>query len=169
MKKFCLYPSAAVLSGVLALSAPAVAKETALEHFLQKHVQNQLETCLNGIGKVQKIQNRHFVVYTAAGSYDADNRDFPCLGNATWDNLAELKYQNGRYTVVNLDLLDKLGDQRDFAYIENVHIRNGIATLDTLSYGKRDLPHRPRDKHQWKIRLSDMKVLSKKFTGRAPE
>lgn len=142
------------------LVSSALANDPALERFLEKQVQSKLETCVDTISQVETIGNRYFVVYTVAGSYD---QSFGCSGNATWSNLAELTYHNGRYSVVNLNVLEN----QNFTYIENMDISDdGIATLDTLAYGSKDSQHHPRDKYRVKIRLVDMKVLSNQFIGR---
>lgn len=147
----------------LGLTTPALADDPELERFLEKQVQSKLQTCVDGINQVKKVGNRYFVAYTAAGSYD---KEFGCSGNASWSNLAELSYNNGRYSVVNLDVLEN----QNFTYIENMSISDdGIATLDTLAYDDEDRQHNPRDKYRVKIRLLDMKVLSNQFIGRAPE
>lgn len=147
----------------LGFATPAFANDPELERFLEKQVQSKLQTCVDGIDQVKKVGNRHFVAYTVAGSYD---KEFGCSGNASSSNLAELSYNNGRYSAVNLNVLEN----QNFAYIENMSISdNGIATLDTLAYGDDDGQHNPRDKYRVKIRLIDMKVLSNQFMGRSPE
>ena len=168
MKKSALLCTAILFCSTLGFAAPALANEAAIERLLDKQLKNQQEVCLDGIDQIKKIKNRYFVVYTAAGSYDKESK--MCGGNAAWSNFAELTYQNGRYAIVNLNLLESLDSRVSFALIDNMNIsEDGIATLNTLSYGKNDTQHHPRDKHQVKVRLLDMKVLSTKFMGRAPK
>lgn len=160
MKKSALLCTAILFCSTLGFTAPALANEAAIERLLDRQLKNQQEDCLGWIDQITKINNRYFVAYTAAA----------CGGNATASQLAELTYQNGRYSITNLNLLKSLDISIPFTYIDSMDIsENGIATLNTLSYGENDSQHYPRDKHQIKVRLFDMKVLSTKFMGRAPE
>lgn len=154
----------------LCLTTPAFANDPQLERVLEKQVKNKLERCFGGVNQVENIGSRYFATYTWEGSYDKNHKQtgsLECSGNTSGSGLAELSYNNGRYSVVNVDMFE---NNADFAYISNMSISDdGIATLDTVTYGRNDTQHNPRDQYQIKLRLVDMKVLSNQFIGRAPE
>lgn len=144
------------------ISLPTWANGSDIEQTLERAAQ-KAGYCVDGVSSVKPIGSRYFAAYTAFGSYDSDSG---CSGNASWSQLAELSYRNGRYVVNNLNILEN----HNFTYIDDIRISDdGIATLTTRAYSHSDTQHNPRDKRTVRIRLIDGTILNDRFNGRVEE
>lgn len=108
------------------------------------------------------INGKTFVVYTTAG----EKVDGECSsGSGTiFQHIAEMSGSK----VINPDILDSLSGINT-RFITDIHISSdGILTFKNNEYSEDDPSCCPNDLFLNKVRLFDMKVLSRKLLGRVP-
>lgn len=161
MKKF-------LLAGLVALmgTTPAWANESQFLRLIERQVQQEDEQhCDYYIKDIANLGNRYFVAYNGESSYDPETGS--CGGNLTASYLAEFVKTGNGYRIANLNLLDY--DIEVPGYIQEMAISNGKLIILSITYGRGDTQHQPRNTYRTEVRLSDMTVLRNEFEGKLPE
>lgn len=155
----------ALAAAVLAFSTSAYAESKA--EILRIIEQTPSEYCgieIQNINIIYSAGNK-YVLYTTHG-YTTPN--FPpdnCSGGSGsyHNHLVKLERVNGQLQLSGEDLLENLNMNTRF--ISDMQIKNGIWTFTSKEYRKDDANCCPSKLYLNQVRLSDMKVLSRKFIG----
>ncbi|VEJ51235.1 hypothetical protein [Neisseria weaveri] len=112
-----------------------------------------------------------YVLYGTSGTYDPHYKEYggqPCSGGSgTYiSHLAKLEYINGELRIVDSSLLENLNINTRFINTEGMKVNNGIWTFTNNEFANNDPNCCASKVYMNQIRLSDMKVLSRKFIGR---
>lgn len=113
--------------------------------------------------QVFRFDKKIYIFYTTAGYKEGISQCYSSNGAVNWQaRLAQLENSD----VSSFDLFEKLPDNINRAFIENVKITpNGIMTFTTGEYDTNDYPI-PTLKYQYKVKLPSMQILSSNFLGK---
>lgn len=113
--------------------------------------------------QVFRFDKKIYIFYVTAGYKEGISKCYSSNGAVSWQTrLAELKNSD----VSNFDLFEKLPENINRAFIENVKITpDGIMTFTTGEYDANDYPI-PTLKYQYKVKLPSMQILSSRFLGK---
>ncbi|WP_141562610.1 hypothetical protein [Neisseria weaveri] len=156
-----------------AFSAPLYAESRAeILRILQQTPHAACEIEPQGV-RIIRTYRSIYVLYGTEGLYDPAYKEYssegiPCsFGNATYvPYLSKLENINGQLRITDLNLFRKLDIHAGSIDKDNMKVSNGIWTFTNREYAKDDGRCCPSEVYFNQIRLSDMKVLSRKLIGR---
>ena len=124
--------------------------------------------CGVDVTSIIRTGGKMYVLYGTSASYHPEIKDHSCSGGSgTYQqHLAELDQVNGKFRVGRTTLLKNLDINTRFINHESMKVQNGIWTFTNNEYGGNDGNCCPSLVYLNQIRLSDMKLLNRKFIGR---
>lgn len=119
--------------------------------------------------KVIRSGGQIYALYGTYGGYvDLPGRSCSTGSGTSMYHLTRLEQVGGRLRVADTKLLDGLNINTRFIDTGSMKINNGVLVFTNREYGEDDANCCPGNVYLNQIRLSDMKVLNRKFIGRKP-
>lgn len=126
--------------------------------------------------RIIRSEGRVYVLYLTHGLDFPDHKEYdlrPCQGGSGTGilHLAKLEKIDGKLRIGDSKLLENIDLNTRFINTEGMLVNNGVWTFLNREYGKdesgtEDSNCCPGDNYINQIRLSDMKILNRKFIGR---